>query len=279
MPKKKIDQSRQATQGVVSLASTVKSNQSNRSWTAKQNEAAIRNLKLAREAKSMYQKLRKEGFTRDTVTEATQIIEFQLNRLSTFQPEKNPAVAQLLDEIGGTFPSANELATMSNSEYYKYATTLRTFLGNSLSDGKAIDRLFDKILYEVVGTQLQRKKNERMQAYHRRRKQFIDEHEEISREAFKLYRQLESTHAAVILRGKRSPQAYGSDNLITDLFDFVENEYDGDFDKAVAYWQKQLSEQYRWEEQEIARLGKGTKLTKFDWTGREKYASFTPERL
>ena len=279
MPKKKIDQSRQATQGVVSLASTVKSNQSNRSWTAKQNEAAIRNLKLAREAKSRYQKLRKEGFTRDTVTEATQIIEFQLNRLSTFQPEKNPAVAQLLDEIGGTFPSANELATMSNSEYYKYATTLRTFLGNSLSDGKAIDRLFDKILYEVVGTQLQRKKNERMQAYHRRRKQFIDEHEEISREAFKLYRQLESTHAAVILRGKLSPQAYGSDNLITDLFDFVENEYDGDFDKAVAYWQKQLSEQYRWEEQEIARLGKGTKLTKFDWTGRVNSASFKPERL
>ena len=121
-----------------------------------------------------------------------------------------------------------------------------------------------------------RKPHERYQYYHRRRQQFIKEHEDTAKQAFKLYRQLESTHAGVILRGKLSPQAYGSDNLITDLFDFVENEYDGDFDKAVAYWQEQLTEQYRWEEQELSKAGKGAKLTKFDWTGREKYASFTP---
>ena len=274
-PKKKSD-FKQVKKNVVTVASGGKNVQKFNTRSQAQNEAAVRNLVKAREAKQKYQKLRREGFTRDTVAEATEVISGQLDRLSVFQPENNPAVSQLLSELGGQFPSANELASMTNAEYYRYATTLRTFLGAPLSDENAVNKLFDKILYEVVGSQLTRKPHERYQYYHRRRQQFIKEHEDTAKQAFKLYRQLESTHAGVILRGKLSPQAYGSDNLITDLFDFVENEYDGDFDKAVAYWQEQLTEQYRWEEQELSKAGKGAKLTKFDWTGREKYASFTP---
>lgn len=276
--KKKTDLSSVYGKSVQSLSTTGNkvSNHGFTNWTQARNDAALRNLQKAREAKKRYYELRKEGFTRENVVEATQAIEGQLQRLSAFKPENNPAVAQLLDEIGGEFPTANSLAAMTNAEYYKYATSLRTFLGDSLSSEVSVNKLMDRVLYEVVGKNLTRKKNERMQAYHRRRKQFIDENADTAREAFRLYRQLESTHAAVILRGKLSPQAYGSDNLITDLFDFIENEYDGDFDKAVSYWQEQLSNQYAWEEQELARLGKGAKLTKFDWTGREKYASFTP---
>lgn len=269
-PKKKIDTNKKVNKSVT----IVSSGKAIKHRSQAQNEAAVRNLVKAREAKQKYQKLRKEGFNRENVTEATNIIANQLDRLSSFSPESNPAVAQLMAELNGRFPTANELADMTNSEYYRYATSLRSFLGHSLSDENSINKLFDKISYEVIGTQLTRKKNERMSSYHRRRSKFISEHEETAKEAFKLYRQLESTHAGVILRGKVSPRAYGSDNLITDLFDFIENDYDGNFDAAVRYWQDQLTEQYRWEEQMLAEDPEATKLTKFDWTGREKYASF-----
>ena len=248
-PKKKIDTNKKVNKSVT----IVSSGKAIKHRSQAQNEAAVRNLVKAREAKQKYQKLRKEGFTRENVAEATNIIANQLDRLSSFSPESNPAVAQLMAELNGRFPTANELADMTNSEYYRYATSLRSFLGHSLSDEDSINKLFDKISYEVIGKQLTRKKNERMSTYHLRRSKFISEHEATA---------------------KLSPQAYGSDNLITDLFDFIENDYDGNFDAAVRYWQDQLTEQYRWEERTIASRPEGTKLTKFDWTGREKYASF-----
>lgn len=241
----------------------------------KQNKAAVQNLKKAREAKKRYQALRKEGFSHDNVAEATSIIEEQLHRLSAFDPQNNAAVARLMENIGGEFPTANELASMSKSEYYKYAGALRAFLGSSLSDPDSMRRIYDKVLSEVVGQQLTRRKNERRATYYHRRQQFINEHEGTAKKAFELYRMLEETHAGVILRGKLSPMAYGSDNLITDLFDFVENDYDGNRDQALEYWREQLSAQYQWEEQELANATKGAKkLTKFDWKGRESYASF-----
>ena len=247
--------------------------------TKKQNEAAIRNLKKAREAKKKYQTLRKEGFSFDNVAEATSILEDQLQRLSSFDPQSNAAVARLMQNIGVEFPTANELASMSKSEYYKYAGALRVFLGSSLSDPDSIRRIYDTVLSEVVGQQLTRRKNERRTTYYNRRKQFIDEHEATAKKAFELYRMLEETHAGVILRGKLSPMAYGSDNLITDLFDFVENDYDGNRDQALDYWREQLSAQYQWEEQELANATKGAKkLTKFDWKGRESYASFVARK-
>lgn len=243
--------------------------------TEKQRQAAIQNLAKARAAKKRYQNLRREGFKEGNVEEATEIVQNQLNRLSVFQPENNPAVAQLLAEVGGELPSADQLAEMTKSEYFRYATSLRTFINSPLSDENAINKLFDKVLGEIVGSQLTRKKGEKRTQYYRRRKQFIEEHSDTAKTAFELYRRLEETHAGVILRGKISPMAYGSDNLITDLFDFVENDYDGDLNMALGYWQEQLSEQYRWEEQESARMNvSSNKLSKFDWTGREMYASF-----
>ena len=269
--KKKIKKSNDMSKLVV----TQQTSTSKRPRTKKQNDAALRNLQKAREAKKRYQALRKEGFSYENVAEATSIIEDQLRRLSTFDPQNNAAVARLMENIGGQVPTANELANMSKSEYYKYAGALRSFLGSSLSDPDSFRRIYDTVLSEVVGKQLTRKKNERRTTYYRRRKQFIDEHEETAKKAFELYRMLEETHAGVILRGKLSPMAYGSDNLITDLFDFVENDYDGDRDQALDYWREQLSAQYQWEEQELATATKGAnKLTKFDWKGRESYASF-----
>ena len=269
--KKKVKKANDMSKVVVSQQTST----SKRPRTKKQNEAALRNLQKAREAKKRYQALRKEGFSFENVAEATSIIEDQLHRLSTFDPQNNAAVARLMENIGGQFPTANELANMSKSEYYKYAGALRSFLGSSLSDPDSFRRIYDTVLSEVVGKQLTRKKNERRTTYYRRRKQFIDEHEATAKKAFELYRMLEETHAGVILRGKLSPMAYGSDNLITDLFDFVENDYDGDRDQALDYWREQLSAQYQWEEQELANATKGAnKLTKFDWKGRESYASF-----
>lgn len=269
--KKKVKKANDMSKVVVSQQTST----SKRPRTKKQNEAALRNLQKAREAKKRYQTLRKEGFSFENVAEATSIIEDQLHRLSTFDPQNNAAVARLMENIGGQFPTANELANMSKSEYYKYAGALRSFLGSSLSDPDSFRRIYDTVLSEVVGKQLTRKKNERRTTYYRRRKQFIDEHEATAKKAFELYRMLEETHAGVILRGKLSPMAYGSDNLITDLFDFVENDYDGDRDQALDYWREQLSAQYQWEEQELANATKGAnKLTKFDWKGRESYASF-----
>lgn len=241
--------------------------------TQKQNEAAARNLAKARQAKKAYEELRKQGFNRVNIWEATEIIQQQLSRLSSFHPENNPAVAQLLEEVGGNFPTQAQISNMSQSEYYTYATSLRSYLGSPLSSEKGITQLTNRLVSEIIGESLMRKKDERRTTYFQRRKQFISENEETAKQAFRLYRQLESTHAGLILRGKISPEAYGSDNLIVDLFDFVENDYDGDFDAARAYWEEQLENQYQWEEQERANF-KGKKISKFDWEGRESYESF-----
>jgi len=257
MPRKKIDQKKKVKRKLTQL----------------QNQAALANLAKARAAKMAYYNLRKQGFTRENVYEAGNIISNAIERLSAFDPESNPAVSQLLYEIGGEFPSQEEIANMPQSEYFKYATSLRNYLGSPLSDEKSQKALQDRLISEIIGEKLTRRKGERRTNFLNRRQQFIKENEETASKAFKLYRQLESTHAGLILRGKISPEAYGSDNLITDLFDFIESEYDGDFDAARAYWEEQLENQYAWEEEYKSNF-KGVEVTKFDWQGRESYASF-----
>ena len=283
MPRRNNDLSKKTTNQLVNMGNSSskgvkkgsknsKSSTSSRR-TKKQNEAALRNLSKARQAKKAYQELREQGFNRENIGEATEIIQQQLSRLSSFHPENNPAVAQLLEEVGGNFPNREQISAMSQSDYYTYATSLRSFLGSPLSSEKGITQLTNRLVSEIIGESLMRKKGERRSSYFERRKQFISENEEVAKQAFRLYRQLESTHAGLILRGKISPEAYGSDNLIVDLFDFVENDYDGDFDAARAYWEEQLENQYQWEEQERANF-KGKKISKFDWEGRESYESF-----
>lgn len=277
MPKRKNSSTKKAANQLVNIESSSKKGAKKSSGTAKrtkkQNEAALRNLSKARQAKKAYEELRKQGFNRENISEATEIIQQQLSRLSSFHPENNPAVAQLLEEVGGNFPTQAQISKMSQGDYYTYATSLRSFLGSPLSSEKGITQLTNRLVSEIIGESLMRKKGERRTSYFERRKHFISENEETAKQAFRLYRQLESTHAGLILRGKISPEAYGSDNLIVDLFDFVENDYDGDFDAARAYWEEQLENQYQWEEQERANF-KGKKISKFDWEGRESYESF-----
>ena len=277
MPKRKSDLSKKTANQLVNMGNSsskkVKKGSGKSTRSKKQNEAALRNLAKARQAKKAYDELRKQGFNRENIGEATDIIQQQLSRLSSFHPENNPAVAQLLEEVGGNLPTQAQISAMSNSEYYTYATSLRSFLGSPLSSEKGINQLTNRLVSEIIGENLMRKKGERRNSYFERRKQFISENAETAKQAFRLYRQLESTHAGLILRGKISPEAYGSDNLIVDLFDFVENDYDGDFDAARAYWEEQLENQYQWEEQERANF-KGKKISKFDWEGRESYESF-----
>lgn len=277
MARRKSDLSKKTTNQLVNISSfsSNKAKKSSRGSkrTENQNQAALRNLAKARQAKKAYQELRNQGFNRENIGEATEIIQQQLARLSSFHPENNPAVAQLMEEVGGNFPTQAQISAMSQSEYYTYATSLRSFLGSPLSSEKGINRLTNRLVSEIIGENLTRKKGERRTTYFERRKQFISENAETAKQAFRLYRQLESTHAGLILRGKISPEAYGSDNLIADLFDFVENDYDGDFDAARAYWEEQLENQYQWEEQERANF-KGKEISKFDWEGRESYESF-----
>lgn len=257
-----------------------------RSLTPLQREAAMRNLAKAREAKKKYAKLRQEGFNRDTVFEAQKTIYETMEKYKNYNPELNPAFMQLLDEIG-YFRSEQELKDMSTKEYYKYATSLRTFLADPLSDEKNMDRLASRIADEIRRPFLERReqirqglmRNDEMsrQEYKQQRETFLKQNEQVAKEAFKLYRQLQSTHAGLILRGQISPDAYGSDNLIMDLFDFVEGDYNMDFDAARAFWEEKIEEQYALEQQRMSDFS-GRKFEKFDWKLGESYASFVRRR-
>ena len=111
-----------------------------------------------------------------------------------------------------------------------------------------------------------------------RRSQFIEKNSDTASKAFKLFRQLENTHAGLILKGKISPDAYGSDNLIIDLFDFVETEYDGDFDKAYNFWVQKLQDQFEESQNNFKYGHTGKGMKKFDWRGGDLYGSFTQHK-
>lgn len=264
MPKKKIDYSK------------VEKRQINR--TEKQNAAAIANLKKARQTRQAFAALRREGVTRDTIEYASEKIDEMLDQFANYSPENNPAVAKLLSEVG-YLRTPSQLAELKQSEYVTYVTALRDFLNNPLSSTEGIEEYRNKILSQIIGDNLMRRKGERRSNYYKRRQNFIEDNEETAKAAFKIYRMLEETHAGQILRGKISPAAYGSDNLITDLFDFVESGAfnDGDFNKARAYWADILEKSYA-EDQEILRqYGSKAQLPKFYWRGVDSYASFTPK--
>lgn len=234
------------------------------------SEAQLAALAKARQAKKDYANLRQTGFTRDRAGEAGALIEKNLERLNIAAGGYNPAVAQLMEEVG-QIRTQEEINNMSKKEYYKYATSLRVFLDDSYSSIDETEKRTREILRESTQVGLMRKKGERRDQYFKRRKEFIKSHEDLAKDAFRLYRELENTAAGLILRSKYSPVAYGSDNLIVDLFDFVENDYDEDFDAALAFWRGMLEEQV---EKSTYEKAYGNKMTKFDWRRENNYGVF-----
>lgn len=271
-PKKKIDAGGTKKKRTVKIANNAKSASYR---TEAQNAAAAKNLQKAREAKKRYYELRKEGFSRSNVNEAIDIINTVLNRTASFKPENNPAVAKYMAEINYNLPTKEQIESMSNSDYYKFATATRAFLNHPLSDESALNTLQDRLINKILGKDLLQDEGESKPEYLYRRNKFIRSNKDVASKAFEIYRRLESTHAGLILRGKISPEAYGSDNLIVDLFDFVENDLEdyNDIEAATNYWQEQLENQYAFEE-EYKEKFQGKEVTKFDWQGREKYAAF-----
>lgn len=242
----------------------------NKIMSNKASKKQLESLAKARAAKKSYAELRTAGFNRGNISEASRIIEAEISHLDYINKGANPAVNKLLSEIGD-FKSAEEIEGMTKQEYYRYATSLRAFLGNPLSAEDAAKRLSDGIYSEVIGVAFQRRKGERRSNYLQRRKAFIDANEETAKKAFSLYRRLEETSAGLIIRKKFQPAAYGSDNLIIDLFDFVENEYDGDINKATDYWREMLEQQSM---QKIASIKYGVEIEKFNWRRESNYGQF-----
>lgn len=262
MAKRKINLNKKVTKSVAHSSSTkVKRTPS---------QAQLQSLAKAREAKRQYAELRKSGFTRETAGEAGAMIEKTIDRLNIAAGGYNPAVAQLMGEIG-YIRNQEQINNMSKKEYYRYATSLRVFLDDSYSSVEETDKRMQEVIREATQVGLMRTKGERRDHYFKRRKEFIKNHEDTARDAFRLYRELENTAAGLILRSKYSPVAYGSDNLIVDLFDFVENDYDEDFDAAMAFWRGMLEEQV---EKSTYEKAYGNKMTKFDWRRENQYGVF-----
>lgn len=268
MAKRKINLNKKVTKSVADLSSNKRTSSSKIKRTPSQ--AQLEALAKAREAKRQYAELRKSGFTRETAGEAGAMIEKTIDRLNIAAGGYNPAVAQLMGEVG-YIRNQEQIDKMSKKEYYKYATSLRVFLDDSYSSIDETEKRKQDILREATQVGLMRKKGERRDAYFRRRKEFIKSHEDLAKDAFRLYRELENTAAGLILRSKYSPVAYGSDNLIVDLFDFVENDYDEDFDAAMAFWRGMLEEQV---EKSTYEKAYGNKMTKFEWRRENQYGVF-----
>ena len=262
MAKRKINLDKKVTKSVANMSSS-----KTKRITSK---AQLESLAKAREAKKQYAELRRSGFTRETAGEAGAMIEKTIDRLKIAAGGYNPAVEQLMSEIG-YIRNQEQIDNMSKKEYYKYATSLRVFLDDSYSSITETEKRRQDILREATQVGLMRKKGERRDAYFKRRKEFINSHEDIAKDAFRLYRELENTAAGLILRSKYSPVAYGSDNLIVDLFDFVEDDYDGDFNAAMAFWRGMLEEQV---EKSTYEKAYGNKMTKFDWRRENQYGLF-----
>ena len=244
--------------------------------TEAQKAAARRNAAKAREAKKNYAQLRATGFTRDTIVMATDTIQKILTS-SAMRIDKNPAVARLMEEIG-TYKNEEEIAEMTKAEYYKYATSIRTFLGSPLSTEEAAKYLELSFKKDMLRESLLQSSAERRDAYRIRRQDFIRSNETVSSQIFELYRRIMERNAGQIIKAKVNPAAYGSDNLIVDLFDFYESGQwvDGNMDAAVNYWASIIEEQEMLIQERARAFGTkaALEIDKFDWRGVETYASF-----
>lgn len=274
-PKKKI-QNKKSTMQIVNLATNKGKSQSKKPRTQKQIEASKQNLGKARQAKAAYQELRRQGFDRYTIYSATQTIQNALQRMD-MNADNNPAVSMLFNEIG-SFKSEEDIENMTQSEYYRYATSIRSFLGNPLSSEDAHKYLQDRLSNELFAQSLLIRDNEEFEAYKERRARFIKSTADtISKKAFEIYRRVMETNAGQIIKAKMSPAAYGSDNLIVDIFDFVSSgQWDDNIDDAAAYWQKIINDQYA-ENLELRRATmnrEAIELEKFNWKGVETYGAF-----
>lgn len=274
-PRKKI-QNKKTTMQIVNLAQGKGTSKSKKPRTQKQIEASKQNLGKARQAKAAYQELRRQGFDRYTIYSATQTIQNALQRMD-MNADNNPAVSMLFNEIG-SFKSEEDIENMTQSEYYRYATSIRSFLGNPLSSEDAHNYLQDRLSNELFAQSLLIRDNEEFEAYKERRSRFIKSTEDtISKKAFEIYRRVMETNAGQIIKAKMSPAAYGSDNLIVDLFDFVSSgQWDENIDDAAGYWQEIINNQYA-ENLELKRATmnrEAIELEKFNWKGVTTYGEF-----
>ena len=271
-PKKKI-KNKNTTIQIANLSSAPPK----RKRTQKQTEAARANIAKARQAKASYKELREQGFDRTTIFDATETIARELDYRG-MTADINPAVAQLYSEIG-SFKTQEELEQMSKSEYYKYATSIRSFLGNPLSSIDAQNYLNSRLSNDLFAQSLLIRDNEEFNAYKKRRAKFVKATEDtISKKAFEIYRRVMETNAGQIVKARISPAAYGSDNLIVDLFDFVSSGewYDNDVDAASKYWQAVIEAQYNENLERLREVSnrEGLEIPKFDWKGVTTYGRF-----
>lgn len=248
----------------------------------KQRVSSIANLEKARQAKKNYEFLRKGGFTNETILDATRVIDNYLSQADSMRSSENPAVARLFDEIGGAFKSEEEIAKMSKGEFYKYATSIREFLNNPISSEEAANYLQNSLRSGLIKAELVKSANESDEQYKARRKQFIQDREELSKVSFRIYRKVMETNAGQIIKAKMSPAAYGSDNLIADIFDFVTGGYwtDRDEDAARAYWEDLIEQQYErnLQELQLSHSREAIEISNFSWRGVMAYDSFVQSR-
>lgn len=256
--------------------------------TLKQQEAARKNLEKARRAKFNYKDLRERGFDTRNVFEASRTIENYLQQSDAMRTDTNPAVARLFDEIGG-FKSEEELASLSKGEFYKYTSSIREFLNNPISSEDAARYLQESLRSGLIRAELVQQPGEDRESYLKRRQSYVKFREDdVSKKAFALYRRVMETNAGQIIKARMSPAAYGSDNLIADIFDFAsigvwDSTYDektGKWDErmgsASIYWQELIDEQYRanLEHLQYAHSQEALEIPQFSWRGGESYGSF-----
>lgn len=279
MPKKKIDMPSRQSREVAKL-NTSQSKKISKPRTQAQQQAARKNLQKANAARKAYRELRKSGFADISgLIEAQKVISENLTGDLSF--EANPAVQKLFSSIGGEFKSESELESMTKQEYYKYTTAIREFLGSPMSRDDAMDYLRTRFGSDIIRSSIIQQEGEDRDVYLNRRKSFIASNE-LSTKVFDLYRRIMETNAGQVIRARMMPAAYGSDNLIVDLFDWASSGAwtDDDANTAVGYWQKQIDDEASYMLERAREVGarQAQKMEgRFDWKLSQSYFSYSKE--
>ena len=279
MPRKKIDMSSRQSKEVVKL-NTNQSKKVSKPRTEAQQAAARKNLQKANAARKAYRELRKSGFSDiPGLVEAQKVISENLTGGLSF--EANPAVQRLFSSIG-EFKTESELENMTKQEYYRYTTAIREFLGSPMSRDDAMDYLRDRFGSDIIRSSIIQQEGEDRDVYLNRRKSFIQSNE-LSQKVFDLYRRIMETNAGQVIRTRMMPAAYGSDNLIVDLFDWVSSGAwtDEDVNTAVGYWEKQIDDEAAFMLERSREVGarEARKIEgRFDWRLSQSYFSYSKEQ-
>lgn len=233
------------------------------------------NKKETRTNRKKLGELKKSGLNRKTIPIYVQALLSEIQDIKEAGLENTPSIQKIYHDIPDL--EGLDFDNMTKGDYIKVATAVRSFMSaedSSVNGAKKMYRMFAEQFSSAYSDPFTQREGEKREDFLKRRKEYISLNEGASKAAFALYRKISERQAANILR-ELNPAAYGSENLIVDLFQYVEEmgltksdvEDEIKIGPYIDSWVNEIERIERSNMRELKRFGESAdlKFSQFKW--------------